>query len=167
MVWLKGCALACPGCFNPHLWDPKGGTEVSVRALAERIHAVAGLRGVTLSGGEPLEQPEAVIELLGRLERRLDTVIFTGFSLEEIKADAKKAPVLACVDLIVAGRYVRELGSDQNLWAGSSNKGVHALTGRIRVEETPEARVEVFIGPDGQATTTGFPTTDLLKNMKT
>ena len=167
VVWLKGCALACPGCFNPHLWDPEGGEEVSAVSLAARIHAVAGLRGVTLSGGEPLEQPEAVLELLSLLNPRLDTVIFTGFSLAEIQADPRKAPVLTRVDLLVAGRYLRERDSDHNPWAGSSNKEVHALTGRIGACETPEARVELFIGPDGVVTTTGFPTPDLLKHLKT
>lgn len=157
VVWTQGCALACPGCFNPHLWDRAPGEWLEVEALARRINAVAGLRGVTVSGGEPLEQPEAVAELLRLLDKRLDSVIFTGFTRAEIAADAQRAKILERADLIVAGRYVRELASEANLWAGSSNKEILALTGRVRADEFPSCRVEVRIAADGGVSITGFP----------
>lgn len=162
VIWTQGCALACPGCFNTHLW-PGGGKALSTRSLARRANSEAGLRGVTLTGGEPLEQPEAVLELLGLLDPRLDTVVFTGFTPAEIEADPRKAGILKAADLIVAGRYEREKASEANLWAGSSNKVVLPLTGRIRADEFPSCRVEAILAPDGSVTITGFPSKDLLK----
>lgn len=156
VVWVSGCALACPGCFNPGLW-PAAGDWTETAELARRINASTGLRGVTISGGEPLEQPEAVGRLLERLDPRLDSIVYTGYSPAEIQRDARKTRALQRADLVVAGRYVRELSSDENPWAGSSNKAVLARTGRIRPDEFPSCRVEAHIAPDGRLVMTGFP----------
>ena len=152
VVWTQGCTLACRGCFNQGFWPAQGGCEIEPRALADRVNRLKGLRGVTVSGGEPLEQAQAVCEFLAALDPSLDSVLFTGFSAEEISGE-----ILARADLIVAGRYVRELASEANGWAGSSNKAVLALTGRVTPEEFPACRVEVQIGPSGSSVMTGFP----------
>jgi anaerobic ribonucleoside-triphosphate reductase activating protein len=165
VVWTQGCALACPGCFNSQLWPQSGGLLMDTADLAERINALPGLRGVTLTGGEPLEQPDAVTALFSRLNRRLDTVIFTGFTKAEIASDPRRAPVLAHTDLIVAGRYEKEKASSENPWAGSSNKEILALTGRIRLDEGPEARVEAVIAADGSVMLTGFPSGQLKREL--
>jgi len=166
VVWTQGCALGCAGCFNEHLWPSAGGVVEETAALAARINARPGLRGVTLSGGEPLEQPEAVCDLLARLDPRLDSVVFTGFTRAEIEADARRAKVLARADLLVAGRYVRGLASDANPWAGSSNKEVLALTGRVRADEFPTCRVEVRLAADGSVEVTGFPPPGLSRALR-
>lgn len=166
VVWVQGCALGCRGCFNPELWTRQGGVEIPPGELAARINAIEGLRGVTLSGGEPLEQPEAVGELLSLLDGRLDAVLFTGFSWEEVLADPRRRAAALKADLVVAGRYERELASSANPWAGSSNKGVFALTGRLRPEEAPECRVEVQVSSDGSVFVTGFPDPGLLSALK-
>ena len=162
VVWVKGCALACPGCFNPKLWASKGGAWIETSKLSERINAAADLRGVTISGGEPMEQPEAVVELLELIDRRLDTVVFTGFSPNELGRDPRKARLLYRADLVLAGRYDRALASDENPWLGSSNKIELALTGRVRRDEFPSCRVEARIAPDGGLILTGFPPPGLL-----
>lgn len=162
-LWVQGCSLACPGCYNPGLFNAKGGTEEDPAALARRIEAVPGLRGISLLGGEPLEQPEAVAELLSILVPRLDRVLYTGYTWEEVSADPAKARVAAMADLVIAGRYLREHASESNLWVGSDNKTLHFLSGRIQPAEVPEARVEAFIRPDGSGLLTGFPPDDLVK----
>lgn len=162
VVWVQGCALACPGCFNPHLWDQKPGGWLEVEELARRINAVKSLRGVTVSGGEPLEQPEAVVALLGLIDKSRDSAVFTGFSPEEISGDPLRAKILGAADLIVSGRYLREQASDRDPWTGSSNKAVLELTGRIQRDEFPSCRVEVRIASDGGVCLTGFPPAGLM-----
>lgn len=64
-VWVEGCTLACDGCASRDTWDPRGGTSVSVADLAaEVIDRSAGLDGLTLTGGEPLQQAPALAELV-------------------------------------------------------------------------------------------------------
>ena len=165
MVWVAGCSRRCPGCINRELWDPAGGRDADVRALARDINAAPGLRGVTLSGGEPLEQAEAVGELLRLLRADLDRVLFTGYAWDELQADPKKAAVLGSLDFVVAGRYLREKALADDPWLASANQTVHALTGRIRPEEASSGRVEVHIKAD-RVSVTGFPERGLLDDLK-
>ncbi len=115
------------------------------------------MRGVTVSGGEPLQQAEAVCSLLRLLPRSLDSVVYSGYTFEEISRDPVKARILQCADFLVAGRYLQERKSDANGWYGSSNKTLHALTGRIQVEEEASCRLEALIRADGGVLLTGFP----------
>lgn len=161
VIWVKGCSLRCLGCYNPEFFSAEGGEALSPLGLARRIAAVPDLRGVTLSGGEPLEQPEAVAEFLDRLDRRLDTAVFTGYTREEILSDPRKTAVWDRADLFVCGRFDEESRSEENPWAGSASKRVHARTGRIRADEFPDCRVEVLIAPGGRSVLTGFPPAEL------
>jgi anaerobic ribonucleoside-triphosphate reductase activating protein len=63
VVWSQGCTLGCPGCFNPgtHPVTAAGAGEWPPGELAAAAAAQAGcIEGVTLTGGEPLQQPAAV-----------------------------------------------------------------------------------------------------------
>jgi len=164
VVWVQGCSLACPGCCNPGFQSRARGRWLATPELAHRIHSLAGLRGVTISGGEPLEQPEAVADLLSRLAPRLDSVVFTGYAPREIAEDARRAQVLAGADLIVAGRFVRERACGRP-WLASSNQALLPLTGRVRPDEPPACRVEAQIAPDGRLLLTGFPPAGILEGL--
>ena len=63
VVWTQGCKHNCPGCHNPetHCFDK--GTLVEIEDLKERILSIRNQDGVTLSGGDPVFQPEASAEI--------------------------------------------------------------------------------------------------------
>ncbi|MBI5883045.1 MAG: radical SAM protein [Elusimicrobia bacterium] len=165
VVWTQGCSLACPGCLNRGLWDRDSGTGIEVRELAARA-AASGCRGVTLSGGEPLEQSVAVAALLSALDPRLDSVVFTGFTIDEVRADPARAAALDRADMLIAGRFQERLAWNAPPWAGSSNQTALCRTGRVRVKEWPAARVEAHIGPDGGVFVTGFPDDGLMETLR-
>lgn len=143
VVWLQGCSLGCPGCFNPTTHDATGGEPVEVDTLVARIRDVDGL---TLSGGEPLEQPEAALALLrGARARGLSTLIFSGFTIDEIRARRLGAEVLAELDVLIDGRYVSTDRLATGL-RGSANQRIHLMTSRhtlAEVEATPVAEVRI------------------------
>ena len=58
VIWLQGCPLHCPGCFNQPTHDINGGVDMNIEKLAAQINQTPDIRGITLSGGEPLLQPE-------------------------------------------------------------------------------------------------------------
>ena len=64
LVFFQGCDIHCPGCQNPSSWDITKGTEYSVKNLAKIIKDGTFNGKITLTGGEPLMQKEALIELL-------------------------------------------------------------------------------------------------------
>jgi anaerobic ribonucleoside-triphosphate reductase activating protein len=156
VVWTQGCTLACPGCFNPAT-HPAGGASWPVADLAERISSF-GTDRVTISGGEPLDQAAAVIELARRCRQAGRSVIlFTGYAWAQLRRNRPGvvAGLQQYVDVVVAGRYVAARRIATGL-RGSDNKTVHLLTDRYRLEEIEATAVaEVLIGADGTVTTTG------------
>ena len=152
VVWVQGCTLGCPGCFNPAT-HAAGGREIEVAALVDEIRDVDGL---TVSGGEPLQQAAAVAELLARARSRgLSTLVFSGYTVDEIRALPDGPAVLANLDVLVDGRYVAGERLGRGL-RGSANQRIHVLTSRYTladVEATPVA--EIRIAPTGEVVLTG------------
>ena len=65
VVFLQGCNLRCPWCQNVDGVDPKGGKAADLKSTIEHIKGLKQvINSVVLTGGEPLLQPEACIELL-------------------------------------------------------------------------------------------------------
>ena len=157
VVWLQGCTLGCPGCFNPGT-HAGGGREIAVDELAAQMAAAAaaGAEGLSLSGGEPLQQPEAAAALLDAARAvGLSTLAFSGYTIEEIRALAGGADVLARLDVLIDGRYVAGERLASGL-RGSANQRIQLLTSRYTladVEATPVA--EIRIGPAGDVVLTG------------
>ena len=156
VVWLQGCTLGCPGCFNPATHDAGGGREVPIDELAAQLAAAPGIEGLSLSGGEPLQQPAAAAALLDAARALgLSTLAFSGYTEGEIRALPGGPEVLARLDVLIDGRYVAGDRLATGL-RGSANQRIRLLTGRDRmadVEATPVA--EIRIGPAGEVVLTG------------
>jgi anaerobic ribonucleoside-triphosphate reductase activating protein len=131
--------------------------EVADIVLAEA--KITGIEGVTLTGGEPLEQPEPVSVFCDRIRAGSDLgiIVLTGFTRREIERDPARAKAVAAADMVIAGRYnaKRHLGRELR---GSDNKAYWARTSRYRAEQFTEVpEVEFIIAPDGSLTVTGLP----------
>ena len=163
VLWLQGCSLGCPGCFNRDTHPHDAGERVAVDELVGRVADLgAGIEGLTVSGGEPLAQARSLRALLERLRREtpLSVILFTGFTWEEVTAAAEMADVLPFVDVLVAGRYERAHHLARGL-RGSENKTTHFLTDRFAVgdlEAVPAA--EIAVGPEGEVIVTGIDPPD-------
>ncbi len=171
VVWVQGCSRRCPGCFNPDAWPLDGGEWMDVPRLARRIVSEPGIEGLTLSGGEPFEQPAACAALAQAVRRAgLSVFVFTGFTLEEIRrsADPHALALLREVDILVDGPFRREVRC-RRLWRGSANQRVHFLSERYRPDQFPldaaEAEVEVIIDETGDLRLTGFPDEPLSQRL--
>ena len=101
-IWLQGCSIHCPGCSNTDTWDPQGGYEKSVADIIKDIKAEPGLDGVTITGGEPLDQYEAVLELCKRLFGKTSVFLTTGYIATRV-AHQKKTGIIPYLDIICTG----------------------------------------------------------------
>lgn len=155
VVWLQGCTLGCAGCFNPSTHDAAGGRERSIEELVAEMRA-SGAEGLSLSGGEPLQQAQAASALLDAARvLGMSTLAFSGYTIEEIRALADGPKVLARLDVLIDGRYVAAERLATGL-RGSANQRIHLLTDRYTMEEveaTPTG--EIRIGPTGEVVLTG------------
>ena len=83
VVWVQGCSLGCKGCFNPQTHAKDGGRTVPIDTLVEDILTLRdSIQGLTISGGEPLQQLPSVRLLLRgvRMRSALSTLLFTGYT---------------------------------------------------------------------------------------
>lgn len=109
VVWVQGCTLGCPGCFNPDTHAP-GGYPVRVAALIDWCAALrcsaAPIDGLSVSGGEPLQQAEGTLALLAGARRiGLTTIVWTGYTPDEIAAMPCAGDLFEVADLVIAGRF--------------------------------------------------------------
>ncbi|MEU0878646.1 4Fe-4S single cluster domain-containing protein [Lentzea sp. NPDC005914] len=135
-VWAQGCPLACRGCMSQDTWNPSGGTEVEVADLVA-LWTELDADGLTVSGGEPLQQPEALREFLLAVRETSpgkDVLLYTGY--EESELDETQLAAAALADVLVTGRY--DVTSPTSLiWRGSANQRMVLRTdlGRRRYEQ--------------------------------
>ena len=158
VVWFQGCTLRCPGCFNPATHDPHAGHDADTQQLAAEILALGDpIEGISLSGGEPLQQPEPLLDLLQRLAgTRLSRLLFSGYTLEEITEMPLGPRILQELDVLIAGRYVASQHLAQGL-LGSANQCIHLLSDRYQMADfTAVPRRELILHADGTATSTGI-----------
>lgn len=171
-IWVRGCTIRCPGCFNPHLWAAAGGQVVAVEPWTATVldaAEAAAVEGITLLGGEPFEQAAPLARLARAAhERGLSVMTFTGYDYADLRVWARRradiADLLAHTDLLADGPYRREEIDHVRPWVGSVNQGLRALTGRYRdldVVSVPD-RVEVRVDADGTVAVNGWGDIDAL-----
>lgn len=158
VVWVQGCPIHCPGCWNQDTWDPSAGQDSTVAELLTEIAASEGLEGVTFTGGEPMAQAEALAELATACRSRgLSVFIFTGYRQDQLKSEAQRK-LWDLADIVVAGPYVQAQRSFEHAWVGSANQQVHFVGSRYSASDQLTAvRAEAHLEPDGTITWTGFP----------
>lgn len=127
VLWVAGCAHACPGCHNPVTWDPEGGLpfdEAARREIYEELEKDY-VSGITFSGGDPLHPAnmQGVTELARQIRSDFpDKTIwlYTGSTWDEVR----DLEVIRYVDVLVDGPF-REDEKDSTLhWKGSANQQV-------------------------------------------
>ena len=168
-LWLQGCKKRCTGCINPEGWSlTSGGTYIPVHMLLSEIKAVNGLRGITVSGGEPFLQAGALAQLVSSVknETELDIMVFSGYTLHELQVQSQKSSaivqILKNIDLLVDGEYRAEENHNQ-MYRGSGNQRIYDLSGKympyLRRMELGENRSFEFVcrGKEQDLFTVGIP----------
>lgn len=127
VLWVSGCAHACPGCHNPVTWDAESGLPFDAAAKAELFEELEKdyIAGVTLSGGDPLypANREAIAALCQEIKDHFSdkTIwLYTGYKWEEIR----HLPLIQNVDVVVDGRYIEAARDTLLPWRGSENQRV-------------------------------------------
>lgn len=162
-IWFQGCSIRCRGCVSLDTWVPDARAAVPVAEVLSWLSELppGDVDGITISGGEPTDQPGALAELLRGIDawraerppdlRGADVLLFTGRSPGWVGGPA--VGCLAGVDAVVAGPYVARRAGSSPL-RGSENQRLIALTplGHERLAEyqaSVRARMQVEVTSDG------------------
>ncbi len=146
-IWLQGCTIRCRGCVSQDTWERDPRRAMSVADLLVWCRKTAGtkLDGVTLSGGEPFDQPQALAALLKGLRQwrkqaglDFDILCYSGYPLATLQA--RHAKILALLDAVIPEPYADALPLG-NLWRGSANQPLTPLSelGRTRYADYLDA----------------------------
>ncbi len=156
VIWFSGCTLHCKGCINEYMWDKISGRNYTVEELINAVSAFGELTGVTLIGGEPLQQGEELSAFAEKiLKHKLDVVLFTGYELNELNEWQKRVVNKSAV--VICGRYKEELRNTNLLLRGSSNQTIIINDKKLKDLYSQECRqVEIEITADNDKFL-GFP----------
>jgi anaerobic ribonucleoside-triphosphate reductase activating protein len=167
-IWTQGCTIGCPGCLSRDTWDPDPHTAVPVRAVLGWLASLPGpVDGVTISGGEPFQQPAALAMLLrgihewrstarGAAEAEVDVLVYSGYAFSRLTRSVRTREILSWCDAVVTGPYVAGRGDGGPLM-GSANQRLVPLTDlghrrydRVTDTQAPRIQVSIDASPEGR-----------------
>ena len=145
-VFVQGCPHNCPGCHNPQTHDFSGGHLADTDDVIAHLGKNPLVRGLTLSGGEPMMQPEPLYLIAkAAKEKGMNVWCYTGFTLEELLREnrADRMRLLSAVDVLVDGPFRSHERSLDLLYRGSKNQRLIDMpatlkSGTIRLYAPPE-----------------------------
>ena len=164
VIWVQGCTLACEGCWNTQFWSRAGGNENEIDDLLNWVDSNQGINGVTILGGEPLQQAPSVLDLIHGLRNRgLHVFLYTGYSPDEF--DTTMQACFDSSDIVVTGRFKIEERDTSLRWRGSRNQEIHFP--QFNGNQNPENRneVEITISTEGRVSILGYPQVELLSSL--
>ena len=131
VIWTKGCSKHCKGCANPELWGIEGAKNYSVDDIVKiirNIYTENAFDGVTISGGDPLEQIDELLEILVNIQDITnDVIVYTGYYYDELVSlfeQEKIEKLRLLVAVLIDGPYIDELNYDDLGLRGSSNQNL-------------------------------------------
>jgi anaerobic ribonucleoside-triphosphate reductase activating protein len=160
-IWFQGCEHACEGCFAQHTWDILQGNEYSVDYVAKELEDCVD--GLTISGGEPFLQKESLNLLLKKINVK-SIILFTGFTFEELleSEDQDIYDIIGKVDVLITGRFIKDLVEKKRPFAGSENQRFWFLTDFYSWEDFKNINnsIEIRIKSNGEILVNGMENSD-------
>lgn len=148
-LWVQGCSKKCFGCISEelHLADPS--KEVPVDVVADMIineAARTNCTRLTISGGDPFEQPEELFAFLKQVRRHFtDILVYTGYTMDEICESEVMTSCLCNIDVLIDGRYIESKNVEATNLRGSSNQRVFFFTQELADEYAEYEKVNYLL----------------------
>lgn len=129
VLFMAGCPHRCIGCHNPSSWDASNGVDVSIEEVM-RVIDRAGWGNVTISGGEPFLQLEALHELVTRCKAmRYNVWVYTGYTIEQLASwdHPLVSDIFKSIHVLVDGKFIETKRDESLSFRGSTNQRIIQL----------------------------------------
>ena len=172
VIWFHGCSKKCPWCIASEINQSRDYSIITAKNLYEWVAECKDIEGITLSGGEPLEQDTSAmcefLQLVRNDSRNLGIILFTGYRLEELE-HIGKMEVCRYIDVLIDGPYIEEQNNGHGL-RGSSNQRIHFLTSRYKIIQDAfyknnQRNLEFDIDIDNNVIISGIPKRGFIKEF--
>ena len=126
-LWVSGCSHHCKGCQNKETWDKKSGRVFSKEDKDKLFEILSKpyIKGLTLSGGDPLDTFDEVLQLVKEIRNTFgstkDIWLYTGYTLEQINNSEKKE-ILPYINYLVDGPFELDKRDITLKFRGSTNQ---------------------------------------------
>jgi anaerobic ribonucleoside-triphosphate reductase activating protein len=173
-IWFQGCSIRCPGCISADTW-PAHQRETTTDALFSIVEPWVGeADGLTVTGGEPFEQPDALEALLRffRDRNRGDILVYSGHAWEALAPTFSRFQPL--IDALISDPFDATAGQTLSL-RGSDNQRLHLVSplGEARyaslqhaTRATGAASLDLFMDEEGNAWFAGIPRLGDMRRLK-
>lgn len=139
VIWTQGCSKHCPGCISPEMKERRPENNIPVEDLIriiENIYHQEGFDGITISGGDPLEQLEELRTLLQALHGfTQDILVYTGYVWAEFAdtlPEDVREELCAHISVLIDGPYREEENYPQLTLRGSANQRIYYFDESVR-----------------------------------
>ena len=140
-IWVSGCTHQCPGCHNANAHNYNSGTDISIEDNYNKIYDLIitnlnkpYIKGITLSGGDPLDQSDENTKVLIKLVKQIknnfpdkDIWIYSGDVFENLIKNPYKRELLKLCDILVDGPFIKEKQKTGLPFRGSDNQRIITL----------------------------------------
>lgn len=166
-IWVQGCARHCRGCFATDTWDFAPNQIYEIKDIIHMIKNQNEIEGVTILGGEPFAQAEALSKLVLEIRKLgLTILLFTGYKYCDIEAseNADWHKILGNIDVLIDGEYIEDLRCFDVPLIGSSNQNIWFLTSKYSMNDFKNNTIEIRIKKNGKIHLNGMGDFDYIKN---
>lgn len=145
VFFAQGCKHNCNGCFNPETHNFDGGEIMDMDELIKDVLDNPLLKGVTFSGGDPIEQAHSFSYMANIFKSsNLNIWCYTGYKFEDLlkkmELDKSIKDLLNNIDVLVDGKFEINNKKEGLKFKGSSNQRI------IDVKKSLESGEIVIIG---------------------
>ena len=147
VLFLQGCRHKCQGCHNKHTWSFSDGYNKTIDEIIKDIAEIEPIiDGITLSGGDPLEQATELLLLINAIKVKfpqLNILLYTGSKYDDLKpfnicrgnlCDDKWL-VIEAIDILIDGRYEKDNPTNKKYRGSDNQRMLYLKNGEITKEE--------------------------------
>ncbi len=172
-IWFQGCSIRCKGCISKHTWEFDKKYIIKMSDLINQIKQYSVMyktKSITISGGEPFDQPSALLRLLKKLKKFKfnDILLYTGYKMEYLQKKYKDT--LNYIDVIIDGPFI-ETKKTNKIYKGSSNQKMYILNNKLKEiyqeysKKTKNNKLQI-IDKNNEIYLIGIPEVDFQEKIK-
>ena len=173
-IWFQGCSLRCEGCISVDTWATAK-TLIPIEQLMMTLSSYLPLiDGITISGGEPFDQFEALLAIVVQLRKKtkVDILVYTGYSVEDITEQLQQ--IKPYIDVLISDPFQRQSSQTLRL-RGSDNQRLHCFSSQAiekfayyqQTVTTKDKVLDVMFDAEGVVWFAGIPRRDDFVKLQT